>query len=137
MAEVLLRLGCTLVGWMVVYTHLIWLATLRVIGCSPDGDEMWRLLLGFAPFAVGFAFLLTALRGLPDVSRILRWLAIPLTVLLPVAAIPVVVALAATTLGNESICGGAQTTWHVWWAPIQFAALLVIGWRAWRAWRHR
>lgn len=119
---------------MVVYAHCIWLGTLRVIGCGPDGDELWRLLLGFVPFAVGFAFLLTAIRRLLDVARILRWLAIPLLALIPLAAIPVVSALLTTTLGSQPICGDELAWWHTSWAPVQIVALAIIAWRAYLAW---
>ena len=120
---------------MVVYTHFIWLATLRVIGCGPDGDELWRLLLGFVPFSVGFSFLLTANRRLVEVAQILRWLAVPLVILLPLAGMPVATALLATTLGSSAICADEVAAWHVWWAPVQMFALAVMCWRAYLAWR--
>lgn len=120
---------------MVVYTHCIWLATLRVIGCGPDGDELWRLLLGFVPFAVGFAFLLVAIRRSLEVARILRWLAVPFVALMPLAAIPVVSALSASTLGSQPICGDDLAWWHIWWAPVQIVALTIIAWRVYLACR--
>ena len=132
--EVLLRLGCVLVAWMVVYTQCIWLATLRTIGCGPDGDEMWRLLLGFSPFAIGFAVLLTAIHALPEIARILRWAALPLVVLVPLAALPVMSALNATTFGGDPICGD-PAAWHRWWAPVQIVTLVSISFAAIRAWR--
>ena len=133
LAETLLRLGCSLVGWMVVYAHCIWLATLRVVGCEADGDELWRLLLGFMPFTLGFAFLLGAVARLSEVARTLRWLALPLVALVPLAAVPVYQAVSASTFGGQPICLPA-TDWHAWWGPLQAATLGVVGWRAYRAW---
>ena len=132
--EVLLRLGCVLVAWMVVYTHCIWLATLGRIGCGPDGDEMWRLLLGFAPITIGFTLLLSAMRRLPEIARILRWAALPLLVLVPVAALPVISAFKSTTFGGMPICHNIAA-WHAWWAPGQFITLVIISVAAIRAWR--
>ena len=37
-SEVFLRLGSTLVAWMVLFTHVIWLGALGGMGCGPDGD---------------------------------------------------------------------------------------------------
>ena len=133
-AEMLLRLGCSLVGWMVVYTHCIWLGTLRVVGCGPDGDELWRLLLGFVPFAVGFSFLLTSTARFTEVAKILRWLAVPLVVLIPLAALPVFSAISSTTFASQPICGPSLAAWHAWWGPVQLFTLIVVGWRVFRAW---
>ncbi len=59
-AEVFLRLGTSLVAWMMLYAYIVWLAALNSLGCGPDGDEMHRLLLGMVPVACGFAFLIGA-----------------------------------------------------------------------------
>ena len=131
--DVLLRLGCVLVAWMVIYAHCIWLATLRTIGCGPDGDEMWRLLLGFIPITIGFALLLTAVRKIPEVARILRWAALPLLILVPIATLPVISALKLTTFGGQPICGDFAV-WHTWWAPGQIITLAFISFAAFRAW---
>ncbi|NOX49687.1 MAG: hypothetical protein GXP16_04020 [Gammaproteobacteria bacterium] len=129
--EVLLRLGCSLVAWMVLYTHCIWLATSRVVGCGPDGDELWRLLLGFAPIALGFSFLISAIQQLPEVAQIMRWLAAPFVLLIPLAIWPVITTFTASTLGSESICN-THAWWHAWWAPVQLLTLGVITYSLYR-----
>jgi hypothetical protein len=135
--EMLLRLGTALVAWMVLYTHLIWLATLRMIECSSDADELWRLLLGFAPITIGLSMLLTNTRVLQEVHQIIRWFAAPLVLLVPLAAIPVWTALRLTTFGGESICLINPTPWwHNLWAPAQAFTLLWIVWAVWRTWRN-
>ncbi len=131
----LLRLGCSMVAWLVVYTHLLWLATLRVINCSSDGDAMWRLLLGFAPVALGFATLLQLSRRLPAVHEILRWAAAPLVLLIPLAIAAILPTLTTSTLGAEAICSEPMQPWHRWWAPLQLftiGLLCVLAYRAWR-----
>lgn len=132
--EVLLRLGCNLVAWMVVYTHIVWLATLRVIGCEAASDQFWRLLLGFAPVAIGFSFLLGAMNKIPEIARILRLLGVPLVVLLPLATWPVVSALRTSTFESSPICGIEIASWHSWWAPVQLVSLLIITISVVRAW---
>ena len=134
--EMLLRLGCALVGWMVVYTYCLWLAVLRVTGCGPDGDEFWRLLLGFAPFAAGFSLLLGASRRTPELHRILRWGFVPLVLLIPLGLMPLWSTFAAVNLGGEGICSASPDgRWQLWWSPLQLTTLALIVLFAFRAWR--
>ena len=51
-SEVFLRLGVSLVSWIVLYAYLLWLAVAGKVGCGPDGDEVFRLLLGLAPLGL-------------------------------------------------------------------------------------
>lgn len=136
--EVFLRLGCSLVAWMVVYTHCIWTAMLRVTGCVADGDELWRLLLGLAPLTLGFCLLLNVSHKLTEVHRIVAWLAVPLLVLIPLALVAVWPWLDASTLGRSAICAdGEASTWQVWWAPVQLVTLAAIALAVTRVWRGR
>lgn len=132
----LLRLGCALVAWMVIYTYGLWLAVLRVTGCGPDGDEFWRLLLGFAPFAAGFSLLLGASRPMPELHGILRWGFVPLVVLVPLALLPVWDTFTAVNLAGEGICSPSPAgVWQLWWAPLQLITLIVIIVFTVRTWR--
>ena len=74
-AEIFLRLGCSLVGWMLLYTYIVWLAALHAMGCGPDGDAMHRLLLGLAPFTAAMSLLLRLTRPMPEIHRIVARLA--------------------------------------------------------------
>ena len=132
--ELLLRLGCNLVAWIVVYTHCLWLATLRITGSEALSDEFWRLLLGFAPVAIGFSFLLSAMNKMPEIARILRVLGIPMAVLLPLAAWPVISALKTSTFGSSPLWGIEIVGWHAWWAPVQLISLVVIAFAIIRVW---
>lgn len=133
--DMLLRVGSTLVAWMVIYAHLLWLAILPQAGCS-DGDELWRLLLGFAPVAIAFSLLVRAVHVLPGIYAITRFMAIPAGLLMLLAVQPVIGAFSATTLASEPLCAGMPTaTWHPYWAPVQIAALLLIAVQCVRAWR--
>ena len=125
--EVLLRLGCGLVAWMVIYTHCIWTATLFVTGCESDGDSLWRLLLGFAPFTIGFCLLVNVTNKLQEVHKILIWAAVPLVLLIPLALRAIWPTLVNSTLGSYPICDGTPLAgWHFWWAPVQLLVMLVI-----------
>ena len=133
-AEMLLRLGCAMVAWMVVFTHLIWLATLRVTGCSADADQLWRLLFGFAIFTVGFSFLLNTTRKISAVHDMLRWLAVPAVLLMPLGAAPIWDAFWRATIDGLPICSTAvHAPWHPWWAPVQLLVLGLVVFGAWRA----
>ncbi len=135
-AELLLRLGCALVGWLVVFTHFLWLATTRSVTCGSDGDELWRLLLGFAPIAIGFALLLPLSRRIKTVHGYLRYGAVPVLLFTPLALAGIWKTFAEVNLGGAGICADLPSAWHAWWAPLQMVAvaiLLLCVARAWRA----
>ena len=125
--EVLLRLGCAMVAWLVIYTHFIWTGTINTVGCGTDGPEIWRLVLGFAPVAIGASFLLPVSRKLREVHKMMRWFGAPLVVLLPLAFIAIWPSIVVSTLGAQGICGEVDIPlWHRWWAPIQLLTILLI-----------
>lgn len=125
-SEVLLRLGVSLVSWLVLYTHFLWLAVAGKVGCGPDGDEVFRVLLGLVPLTVGCALLLRASRPLGDVHRSLRWAGLPLIVLLPFGLIAVWQVGEIVYLGQQSICAdGPAAIWERLWVPAQLLALIV------------
>lgn len=135
-AEILLRLGLSLVAWMIVYAYFLWLTVLHLVGCAPDGPEMYRVLLGGAPFAAGTSLLLRSTRPLLDVHRILRWLAIPLVLLLPLILRNIADVLIRVKLGTGSLCDfEASAAWHAWWAPLQLVALAVVIYKVVDVWR--
>ena len=126
-AEVILRLGCNLVGWMIIYSQCIWLAVIPQIVCGPEGDELYRLSLGFSPVAIGAALLLGLAHKLPTVVGYLKWLALPLIILVPLSVSPILSALETTTFGSMGFCESiAATGWQRAWAPIQAVTLTII-----------
>lgn len=133
-AEVMVRLAAALVGWMCVYAYVIWLAALRVVSCSTDGNTLWAVLLGFGAFTAPLAGLLNLTRPLWDVHALLKHLVWPLLLLTPLALIPVYSAWTHSTLAGGALCTTtAVDAWHAWWAPMQTALLGGIGWLVWRA----
>ena len=124
-----------MVAWMVIYTQCIWTATLFVTGCESDGDNLWRLLLGFAPFTLGFCLLLNVTHKLPEVHKILIWLSAPLILFVPLALRAIWPSLVNSTLGGTSICpGDTPAGWHFWWAPAQLFVQGVICFAVTRMW---
>lgn len=135
-AEVFLRLGTSLVAWMMLFAHLLWLAALYVTDCGPDGDEMYRLLLGLAPFSCGFAYLLRVTRPFVEIHSMLKWLAVPLLLLLPFALRSVWQALHTANLNSQALCGANElTTWQSLWAPAQILTLIFISYMVFKVWR--
>jgi hypothetical protein len=134
--EMLLRLGSCLVAWLIVYTHLIWLATLARVGCGTDGDQLWMLLLFFAPVAIGATWLLRVTRPLEELHAILRWFGVPLMVLLPMAAFAIWPSFVSATLGGRGVCNNAvASVWQAGWAPVQTITLAFVAVTIWRVWR--
>lgn len=130
----LLRVGCSLVGWMVIYAHFLWLATLRVVGCSQDGDEFRRLLFGLAPIAFGFSCVIGVSRKLPSIHLILRWGFLPLAVLIPLALWPSWTTFVSVNIDGHGICTlESQGVWQPVWAPLQLLVLVGIATFVYRA----
>ncbi len=126
-AEVFLRLGSSLVGWMLVYTYAVWLAALHAMGCGPDGDGMHRLLLGIAPLAVLMTLLLRLTRPFPDIHRILSWLGLPLALLLPFMLRNTWVVFERANVDGLAICtADAAAGFDRIWAPAQLLATCLI-----------
>jgi hypothetical protein len=136
-AEVLLRIGCTIVAWFLLYTHCLWLSIVQQVGCESDGDALWRLLLGLIPITVTFGFLIRAANKVSSVQQSLRWGAAPMLLLLPLALFAVWPTFTASTLGNSPICDIPDVAWHRWWAPAQLLVLLYIAIISYRNWRYQ
>jgi len=139
-ANVFLRLGCTLVGFMVVFGHLLWLWILPQIDCAVDGHAFWYALFWMSIPTLIFAALLLASRPLTSVVGGLKWLCIPVIGLLPLALLGVWPTLQATTFGGAAICPhpdnyNPSMTWQIMWGPLQLIVLSAIGVQAIRYWR--
>jgi len=135
-AEVFLRLGSALVAWMMMYAYFLWLAAAYVIACGPGGNEMHRLLLGLVPFVCGFAFALQVTRPFAEIHSMLRWLGVPLFLLLPFALRSVWNVFQTVNLTNVAICKEQlPPTWQIVWAPIQIITVLFALYMIFRVWR--
>ena len=135
-AEVFLRLGCALVAWMMLYAHFVWLAALRGIGCGPDGDELHRVLLLLVPVTVGFALLLRVTRPLDEIHRILRWLGLPLAVLMLAGGYQALVISRSVYATGLAICSSSDAAaWHQFWGVAQLLAIAVSAAMIVRVWR--
>ena len=110
-----------------LYAYFLWLVALNSLGCGPDGDEMHRLLLGMAPAACGFVFLVGATRPLAEVHSIIRWLAGPLLVLGTIALTSIWKVFIRANMESLSICSNnAISLWERAWAPIQLLSIALI-----------
>jgi len=138
-AEIILKLGCGLVGWLLVFSHGLVLAVTPAADCS---TELWRASLIFAVGAgVAALFLLPA--ALPWAGH-LRWCALPAAGLWIAGAWLAAPLVATTTFGGQELCAalaGMPTAepgappWQRAWPPVQFAAIAGCAWQALRYWR--
>jgi hypothetical protein len=143
-AEIILRIGASIGGWLIFLGLCLTLSVLPQADCDPRSDELWRGTLLFA-FVGGLGLLFVA-RGL-EWSRSLRWFALPAAAFALYAAVGISPALVDTTVGGEPLCAIAQPTVstlegfeasvleRVW--PVAQIAVLVFGvaqaLRYWRA----
>jgi hypothetical protein len=133
-AEIILRLGCALVGWLLLFAHGILLGVVPVADCTP---ELWRATLLFALLGGLAAAILPV--GLPWRAT-LRWLALPALPLLGAGALLAVrlwdgvsgAALCDVLAEAEEPLSGEP--WQRAWAPIQLAVTLACAVQALRFW---
>ena len=119
-----------------MYAYFLWLAAVYVIACGPDGDEMHRLLLGLVPIVCGFAFALQVTRPFAEIHSILRWLGVPLFLLLPFALRSVWSVFQTVNMDAAAICTDqTPPTWQALWAPLQLITLIVALTMIVRVWR--
>jgi hypothetical protein len=135
-AEVFLRLGSALVAWMLLFTHFLWLAALHAMGCGPDGAEMHKLLLGLIPLTCGASLLIGVTQPFAEIHALLRWLTIPLLLLLPFALRSVWDVVQTVNIDGAGVCAGSQpAVWAQLWAPAQVITLALALFMILRGWR--
>ena len=139
-ANVFLRLGCTLVAFMVLFGHLLWLSILPRIDCATDGHALWYALFWMSIPTLIFASLLLASRPLTAVTSGLKWLGLPVIFILPFALLGVWPTLQSVTFGGAPICPdtsnfNSSMLWQTLWGPLQLVVIIAIGTQAIRYWR--
>lgn len=108
-AEVFARLGVAIVTWLCIYAWLVWTAVLRVAECDTSGDDLWSVVAGFGVLVNLLSPTLVLTRPLPDVHEVIRHLAWPLVVLVPLAAMPLWIAWNNTTIQGQPLCPTPQS----------------------------
>lgn len=137
LAEVFLRVGSAMVGWLLVYAHALLLAVVPRSDCSA---ELWRVSALFALLALVASLLLRA--GLPW-RGMLRWLALPAALLWAIGGPTVVALFGPVTLDGVGLCSallGAPDAlpaagWERAWPPLQALAIVLAAARALGYWR--
>ena len=104
-AEIILRIGASIGGWLTFIGYALTLAVLRKADCDPLSDQLWRGTLFFG-FLSGLALLFVG-RGLPW-RRSIRWFSIPAIGFAVYAGVGIFPALGATSLNGASLCGIAN-----------------------------
>lgn len=130
LAEVFLRIGSTLTGWLMAYAHCLWLAVLPQAPCGGEAGDPYAATLGLAIPAFALAFVIPVGRRTPGIGDLLRWFGAPLIVLIPLAARPVFGAMQRATFEGAPLClhatSASVASWEPLWAPVQLVVLCVI-----------
>lgn len=135
-SEVFLRLGLGLVAWILLLTYFVWLAVTGRVGCGPEGVEIYLVLLGLTPFALGGSVMLRVTRPLGDVHDILRWGIVLIGLLVPFALLSVWKVFALVWGTGQGICGpDAPLLWEKAWPVVQAVALFVVLLLLYRNWK--
>lgn len=135
----MLRAGSTLVGWIVIYAHCVMLGVAREASCASQNAELWRLTaFMIIPSAICICLSLLGLH----LRQTIRWLALPLALLVPLALWAVFPYFTGSTLDGAHLChvrsaefpAQPAPDWHRAWAPLQLLFLLATGWVGVRYW---
>lgn len=144
-AEIFLRIGGGIGGWIIFFAHALIIAALQQADCDPRDDEMWKGTLLLAILCAGGALAMGL--GLPWRSS-LRWFALGTVPLAVYAVLGVLPQLVNTTLSGGSLCAIADrlpegidlasypaTTLQRIWPVVQIAVLSGASLQALRYWR--
>ena len=101
-AEIIFRVGSTVVGWIMAYVYLLVLAVIPLSGCTRQPQDLWLGSLILAGAMALCLFLIPLGRRVSDSSR---WLSIPAIILLPFAMLAVLPWLGPVTIGGAPLCG--------------------------------
>jgi len=104
-AEIILRIGAAIGGWLIFLGLCLTLSVLPQADCDPRSEELWRGTLLFA-FVSGLGLLFVA-RGL-EWSRSIRWFALPAAGFALYAANGIAPALIGTSIAGEPLCSIAN-----------------------------
>lgn len=137
-ASIFLRLGVTLVAFMALFCHLLFLALVTQLKCNGDEPPIWVVTFVTAIIAFISALSLLASRPLKTVVQTLRWGCIPLLIMLPFGLFAVLPIFGASFLGGAPICPGisahSNLVWQHAWAPLQMGLLVIIAVQVVRYW---
>ncbi|MEM6708805.1 MAG: hypothetical protein AAF648_08470 [Pseudomonadota bacterium] len=122
-AEVFLRLGLSLVAWMVLFAYALWLMVVPQAACRADEVPLSLVLLYALPLVGIMLALLPASRKLPGVHDTLRWLAVPLGLLTLLAVIALVRSLEALTVPP---CSTGSPLLDRFWVPVHLVTCAVL-----------
>ena len=146
-ADIILRIGAAIGGWLIFIGYALVLAVLHQADCDPRSDELWRGTLLFAALAALALFFVG--RGL-QWSESIRWFTLPALVLAALAARDILPALLDTTFHGRPLCeiaartpagidlaGFEASSVERAWPPSQLAVLLFGVIQAIRYWTAR
>ncbi len=127
-AEIVLRAALTLVGWLVVFVHVLILAVLANVSCGQGAGD---ILSGSFMLAVPTAICLAVMGAGIRISPLIRWASAPAMLVWPLAVLTVAPLLLA---GEAHLCVAlghsdqalVRPDWHQYWPWVQSLLLLAI-----------
>lgn len=134
------RAGYGGISFLISYAFCLLLALMPQLPCTkPDSDPF------FAALALGVLLaLLTAFLGISlPLRRVVRWFALPLVLLVPLAFKGVLPFFQDEAIATMHVCSASKgwaaasstAGWHSAWAALQTALLLALGVQSIRFWR--
>lgn len=134
--------GIGLVGlWFGVFS----IPLVEATTCTQGSEDNWLASLFFY-FPLSCLFLVLAWLGVRTPSAI-KWLSLPLFVLLPWAAFIAAKYVLGVTLAGHHPCTILTDTpgfdeyprsgWNPFWGPVQLGYVVVVGWLILRYWRNK
>ena len=118
-------------GWLLIYWYSLALLGPLMATCTMASDDAWQAVwfLGVPAAVLALPLLMAGLHG----SRSLRWLTLPIPVVLLLAVPQLIAEFDYATLCGGHLCdlkvlpdsyGVSAPPWHRYYAPVQLALLL-------------
>lgn len=116
---------------------------MEITTCTQASEDAWAgSLLIYLPFS--FVFLGLAWLGIKYPSGI-KWLSIPLFILLPWACVVIFKYIHGVTLGKNHLCAistgvvefnfYSSSWWAAYWGPLQLIFIVLVGWCLFKYWQ--
>ncbi len=131
------------IGLVLLWFSIFAIPLVEITTCTQGSEDAWAgSLIIFLPLSC--AFLGLAWLGTANPSGI-KWLSLPLFILLPWACVTTFKYIWGVTLGKNHLCvvstgvvefnSYSSSWWAVYWGPLQLIFILLVGWCLYKYWQ--